>query len=334
MKKILIISDVWSIVNGVVTSLEQLQEGLKEKGYDVKIIHPGEFLNIPLPTYPEIKLAVSSRRKMEKIIRAYNPDYIHIATEGPLGLMARLACTKNKWKFTTQYHTQLPEYVEVRTGMFKNVTYHYMRWFHKPGACTMVSSPLMKNLLQKKRFSHVKLVPVGVDTDLFKKNPRAKMPKNLEKPVFVFVGRVAPEKKLEAFLDCELPGTKLIIGDGPERKKLEKKYKHKTIFAGIKRDQELVDLLSVSDVFVFPSDTDTFGIAMLEALACELPVAAFNVPGPRDIISNGQDGYLGNDLEKNALKCLELKTKPCRKKALQFSSRNWLKNFIKNMVHV
>lgn len=334
MKKILIISDVWSHVNGVVTSLKQLREGLKPKGYDVKIIHPDEFKNIPLPTYPEIKLAISSRRKMEKIIKEFNPDYIHIATEGPLGLIARLACTKNKWKFTSQYHTQLPEYIEVRTGMFKNVTYHYMRWFHKPGQCTMVSSPMMKNLLEKRRFKHIKLVPVGVDTDLFKKNPEAKTPKNLKKPIFIFVGRIAPEKNLEAFLNSKLPGTKLIIGDGPDRKKLEKLYKKSAVFTGVKKEQELVDLLSISDVFVFPSGTDTFGIAMLEALSCGLPVAAFNVPGPRDIISNGKDGYIGENLEKNAIKCLKLNTRLCRKKALKFSSKNWLKNFIKTLTHI
>lgn len=334
MKKILIISDVWSHINGVVTSLKQLQKGLKPKGYKVGIIHPDEFKNIPLPTYPEIRLAMPSRRKMEKIIKEFNPDYIHIATEGPLGLIARLACTKNKWKFTSQYHTQLPEYIEVRTGMFKDVTYHYMRWFHKPSQCTMVSSPMMKNILEKKKFKHIKLVPVGVDTDLFKKNPKAKIPENFKKPIFAFVGRIAPEKNLEVFLNSRLPGTKLIIGDGPDRKKLERKYRKSAIFTGIKKGRELVDLLSISDVFVFPSDTDTFGIAMLEALSCGLPVAAFNVPGPRDIITNGKEGYAGENLEKNALKCLKLNTRFCRKKALKFSSRNWLKNFIKNLVHI
>lgn len=334
MKKILIVSDVWSHVNGVVTSIKQLKQGLEPKGFNVKIVHPGEFKNVPLPTYPEIKLAITSRNKLEKIIKEHKPDYIHIATEGPLGFTARLACTKNKWKFTSQYHTQLPEYIEVRTGMFKDMTYHYMRWFHKPGKCTMVSSMLMKNLLEKRGFKHIKLVPVGVDTDLFKKNPKAKVPKTFKKPIFTFVGRVAPEKNLEAFLDCDLPGTKLIIGDGPDRKKLERKYKETTIFTGIKKGQELVDLLSVSNVFVFPSDTDTFGIALLEAMACELPVAAFDVPGPRDIITNGEDGYVGPDLQKNALKCLKLKHKPCRKKALKYSSKNWLTNFIKNLVRV
>lgn len=334
MKKLLIISDVWSHVNGVVTSLKQLQRGLKSKGFKVKIIHPGEFKNIPLPTYPEIKLALTSRKKLEKIIRDFKPDYIHIATEGPLGFVARLACKKNAWKFTSQYHTQLPEYIEVRTGMFKDMTYHYMRWFHKPSQYTMVSSPLMKAMLEKRQFKHIKLVPVGVDTDLFKKNTKAKTPANFKKPIFIFVGRIAPEKNLEAFLKCNLPGTKLIIGDGPDRKKLEKIYKKSAIFTGVKKGQELVDLLSISDVFVFPSGTDTFGIAMLEALSCELPVAAFNVPGPRDIISNGKDGYIGDNLEKNALNCLKLNAKFCRKKALKFSSKNWLENFVKNLAHV
>lgn len=343
MKKIIIATDTWKNINGVVTSIKQLKKGLEEKNFKVKIVHPAEFKNVPLITDPDIKLAILSRRKMEKIIRKFNPDYIHIATEGPIGFAARLACSKNKWKFTTHYHTQLPEYIEVRirTGLLKNATYRYLRWFHKRSEKTMVSSPMFKNLLEKKKFKNVTLIPLGVDTERFKKNPKAKVPSNLQKPIFTFLGRITNEKNLPAFLKCKLPGTKLVIGEGSALKKLKKKFTQNTVFTGCKMGQELVDLLSISDVLVFPSKTDTFGLAILEALSCGIPVAAYNVAGPKDIIENGIEGFLGANLEKNALKCLELKTsnrpavnKACRKKALKFSSSKWCDRFIKNLTHV
>lgn len=184
------------------------------------------------------------------------------------------------------------------------------------------------------RFKNVTVLPFGVELDLFKKNPKAKTPKSFKKPIFTFLGRIAPEKNLKAFLKCDLPGTKLIIGDGPQKQNLKKKFKKHTVFVGKKKGQEIVDLLSISDVFVFPSKTDTFGLVLVEALACELPVAAYNVHGPKDIITNGQDGFLGNDLAKNAIKCLDLDRKKCRKKALQYSWDNFTNKFIKNIVHV
>lgn len=331
MKKILIATDVWKNINGVVTSIKQLKEGLEKRNYKVKIVHPVEFRHVPLLTDRDIKLAILSRRRMEKIIKKFNPDYIHVATEGPVGFAARLACSKNKWKFTSHYHTQLPEYIEIRTGFLKNTTYRYLRWFHKAGEKTMVSSPLFKKLLEKRNFKNVTLIPLGVDVDMFKKNPEAKIPGNLKKPIFTFLGRVTAEKNITAFLKCKLPGTKLIIGDGSARKSLTKKFTKDTIFTGCKSGQELVNLLSISDVFVFPSKTDTFGIVLLEALACGVPVAAYNVPGPKDIITHGVDGYLGPNLEKNALLCLKLKKDACRKKAMQFSAKKWCDRFIKNL---
>ncbi|MBI5753630.1 glycosyltransferase [Candidatus Peregrinibacteria bacterium] len=333
MKKILIATDVWKNINGVVTSIKQLKEGLEKRNFKVKIVHPAEFRNVPLLTDRDIKLAILSRRRMEKIIKKFKPDYLHIATEGPVGFAARLACGKNKWKFTSQYHTQLPEYIEIRirTGLLKNATYRYLRWFHGAGEKTMVSSPLFKNLLEKRKFKNVTLIPLGVDVDKFKKNPRAKTSKNLKKPIFTFLGRVTTEKNLPSFLKCKLPGTKLIIGDGSAKKSLEKKFKKDTVFVGCKSGRELVDLLSISDVFVFPSKTDTFGLAMLEALACEVPVAAYNVTGPKDIVTSGFDGYLGPNLGENALRCLKLKKANCRKKALKFSAKKWCDRFIKNL---
>lgn len=334
MKKILIATDVWKNINGVVTSIKQLKEGLEKRNFIVKIIHPAEFKNVPLFTDPDIKLAILGRGKMEKIIKEFNPDYIHIATEGPVGFVARLACTKNNWKFTTHYHTQLPEYIEIRTGLSKDAIYHYMRWFHKKSERTMVSSPMFKHLLEKRKFKNVALIPLGVDVDFFKKNPKAKIPADIKKPVFTFLGRVTAEKNIEAFLKCKLPGTKLIIGEGSALKSLKKNFKKDTVFTGCKTGQELVDLLSISDVFVFPSKTDTFGLVILEAMACGVPVAAYNVQGPKDLIENGVDGFTGPSLGKNALKCLKLKPSDCRKKALKFSSSKWCDLFIKNLSHV
>lgn len=334
MKKIIIATDVWKNINGVVTSIKQLKEGLEKRGFKVKIIHPGEFKNVPLITDPDIKLAILGRGKMEKIIKEFNPDYIHIATEGPVGFATRLACTKNNWKFTTHYHTQLPEYIEIRTGVSKEAIYHYMRWFHKKSEKTMVSSPLFKTLLEKKRFKNVTLIPLGVDTDFFKKNPDAKIPEGMKTPIFTFLGRVTTEKNIEAFLKCKLPGTKMVIGEGTALKSLKKNFKEDVVFTGCKTGQELVDLLSITDVFVFPSRTDTFGLVILEAMACGVPVAAYKVQGPKDLITNGVDGFVGPNLQKNALNCLKLKASDCRKKAEKFSSTKWCDSFIRNLSHV
>ena len=334
MRNITIISDVWTTTNvsGVVTWLLNTKRGLEERGFMVTLIHPGQFNNFPLPTYPEIKISMPTRKKMENMIRSDNPDYICIATEGPLGLIARSACLKNEWKFTTFYHTRLPEYLYVRFKTFKNVTYQYMRWFHNASACTMVTTRSLMRELEQKEFEHLALIPLGVDIELFRKNPHAKIPTEFHKPVFVYMGRIAPEKNIEAFLECNLPGSKLIIGDGPSKSALEEKYENRAIFVGYKKGQELIDLLSVSDVFVFPSKTDTFGLTIIEALACGLPVAAYDVQGPNDIITSGEEGFLGSDLEGNAKKCLEIDSAKCIKKAQEYTWDNSVKIFAENLV--
>lgn len=335
MPKIIIVTDTWGdSVNGVVTSLLQAKKSLEIKGFEVKVIHPGEFKTVSLPTYSEIKLSLLTRKQMEDILKKEKPDYIHIATEGPLGLAARMVCTKNNWKFTSYYYTQLPEYIQIRLGTFKDLAYKYLRWFHNASQRTLVTTASLEKTLKQNGFKHLTVLPLGVDTDLFKRNPNAVIPANLKKPIFVFLGRLASEKNLEAFLKCSLPGSKLIIGDGPSRQSLERNFTSQAKFVGYKTGQELVNLLSVCDVFVLPSRTETFCIAMLEALACGLPVAAFDESGPQDIITQGLDGYTGDDLQNNAIKCLGLNPENCRKKALQYSSGNWSDNLLANLVPI
>jgi len=262
------------------------------------------------------------------------PDCIHIATEGTLGLAARMLCVKNHWKFTTSYHTRLPEYVAIRVRHLRKATYDYLRWFHYPSHKVTVSTDSLKKELEKNGFKNVVSFPLGINLKFFKKNPKAKTPRNLKHPIFTFLGRIAPEKNIRTFLKCRLPGTKLIIGDGPQKSELQKEFGHEAVFVGCKKGKALTDLLSISDVFVFPSKTDTFGLAIIEALACGLPVAAYNVQGPNNIITNGLDGYLGTNLASNAKKCLKLNPEDCRKTAQKYSWDTYVEKFIKTLVHI
>ena len=332
MKKIAIITDTWQPnLNGIVTAIANTKKYLELKGFEVRIIHSGEFATIRMPSDNDLKLAILNRQPMEDILNKENPDYIHIATEATVGLAGRRACTNNNWKFTTTYHTQIPEYLEVRMHIPAELTYSYMRWFHNGAEKIMVATTSLKQMLAEKEFKNLTIVPLGVDVNAFQKNPNAQVPEGFKKPIFVFLGRVAFEKNIEAFLQCQLPGMKLIIGDGPAKPDLQEKYPE-AHFVGYKKGQEIVDLLSISDVFVFPSKTDTFGLTVIEAMSVGLPAAAFDVPGPKDIITNGVDGYLGDDLQGNAIKCLTLNPKNSIKKAHEFSWSNSVDKFIANLV--
>lgn len=321
MKKIIIITDVWEeSTSGVVTVLKQLKEHLEQAGTAVTVIHPGLFRSIPLITYSEIRLALPRQKELTKIILEEKADYIHIATQGTLGLIARRVCMKHEWKFTTAFHTLLPDYVHIRFKFVSQaMVYRYLKWFHKPCQRTIVATKSLQEMLLEHGFQNVVVSPFGIDVDLFKANPKAVADPSWPKPIFFFFGRVAVEKNIRAFLDLDLPGTKLVIGDGPQRAELEAEYGRKAFFLGYKKGQDLVDILSVCDVFVFPSKTDTFGLVVLEAMACGIPVAAYDVIGPRDIIDNGLNGYLGDNLKENALKCLRVDRQNCRKKAMAYT---------------
>jgi len=334
MKKILIVTDTLATqVNGVTRVQNTHISILEKQGHEVRVIHPGQFRTVPMPMYPEIRLALFPRRCVAKIINEFQPDAIHIVTEGPLGWAARAVCLKKRIPFTTWSHTRYQLYLDIRLRGLLRPVYALMRRFHSVAACTMVSTESLKKELESQGFTHVVTVPFGADIEHFVRNPAPPLPP-LSKPVFVYFGRLAPEKSPEEFLKLKLPGTKLVIGDGPDRAKLEEKYGKENKFVGYKYGQELVNWLSFCDVFVFPSRTETFGLVVLEALACGIPVAAHDVMGPRDIITEGKDGYLSEDLREAALKCLELSPADCRKKAEQYSWGHSTSEFLKNLVFI
>ncbi len=331
MKKVLLVTDAWAPqINGVVRVQNAHIRALEARGYEVIAIEPGQFHTIPTPMYPEIRLALFARRHIARIIKETRPDAIHLMTEGPLGWAARSVCMSAGIPFTTWYHTKFQLYVNVRLHGFLGPVYAWMRRFHSKATRVMVSTESLKKELESEGFRNVVVVPLGVDVEQFVRNPVPPLPP-LPKPVFVYFSRLAPEKSPEEFLKLELPGTKLVIGDGPDRMKLEKKYGNKNKFVGYQHGQELVDWLSLADVFVFPSRTETFGLVVVEALACGIPVAAYDSMGPRDIITQGKDGYLSEDLREAALACLKLLPADCRAKALQYSWKHSTDEFLKNL---
>ena len=331
-KKILIVTDVWPpLLNGVVRVQDALIAHLKAKGYEIVAIEPSQFFTIPTPTYPEIRFALFARRRMRRLIAEANVDAVHIMTEGPLGWAARSVCLARGIPFTTWYHTQFHHYVDIRLRGLLRPIYWLLRRFHASAVHTMVSTESLKQQLLSAGFKdNIVIVPLGVDIQLFMRNPAPPLPE-LPKPVFVYFGRLAPEKSPEEFLKLDLPGTKLVIGDGPDREKLQKKYGAKNTFIGYKSGQELVNWLSLCDVFVFPSRTETFGLVVVEALACGISVAAHSVMGPRDIITEGKEGYLSEDLREAALKCLALSRENCRATAEQYSWEHSAEAFLQHL---
>lgn len=329
-KKIAIVTDAWHPqINGVVTTLSQTVSHLKKLGFKVKTITPRQFKTVPCPTYPEISLSLAGPKKIKKKLKKLAPDAIHIATEGPLGWAARRACLSMKIPFTTSYHTRFPEYVRMRFPVPLALSYSVIRKFHNSAERVFVATSQLKKELDRRGFRQVCLWSRGVDTDLFK--PRKERLLDDVRPVFTYVGRVSPEKNIEAFLKLDLPGKKCIIGDGPSLQELRQKYPD-TIFTGYKKGEELARLVASSTVFVFPSHTDTFGVVQLEAMACGLPVAAFPVDGPKAVIRNGVNGWMDQDLQTAALKCLELSPENCRRFAMDFSWEKCTNQFLDNLV--
>lgn len=315
--KVMIITDAWlPQVNGVVTTLGRIKNGLEQRGHAVDFLTPQEFRSVPCPTYPEIRLSLMPYARVKRRIQAARPDALHIATEGPLGLAARKYCLRHALRFTTAYHTRFPEYVQARTRLPVGLTYAWLRRFHALSQAVMVPTPAIRDDLTLRGFSNTVLWTRGVDTKTFVPGARSRL--TSERPIFLYVGRVAVEKNIEAFLKLDLPGSKWVVGEGPQRDKLEKAYPH-VHFAGIKTPSELASYYAAADVFVFPSLTDTFGLVMLEALACGTPVAAYPVAGPIDVIGTAEVGVLDHDLRQACVRALHISRQKARAYAETFS---------------
>ena len=316
--RIAIATDAWSPqVNGVVTTLGQTRDHLVKEGHEVFMVTPENRRTFPCPTYPEIRLTLFQGRAIARELDEFEPDCVHIATEGTIGLSVRRYCLKRGIPFTTAYHTQFPEYVRARFPIPVKWTVALLRWFHRPATRTMVPTEGMRKTLLERGFEDVVIWSRGVLTDVFR--PDDPIEYEFDGPIWVYVGRVAVEKNIEAFLDLNLPGAKVIIGDGPDRKRLINAYPN-CHFLGYKFGRELARHIAGADVFVFPSKTDTFGIVMLEAMACGVPVAAFPVTGPIDVVRAGETGCLHEDLITACSCALELNRWDCRQYA---ESRSW-----------
>lgn len=307
--KIVIVTDAWEPqVNGVVRTLGKTRDHLTDLGHDVHMITPALFKTVPCPSYPSIRLALFPGKRVRQLLSELKANAIHIATEGPIGSAARKWCIKNKVKFTTSYHTQFPEYIRLRVPIPLSWTYAWFRRFHRKAERTLVPTESQRQSLVERGFKNVKVWGRGVDNSIF--TPDNPVEYALPKPIFINMGRVAVEKNITAFLDLDLPGSKVVIGDGPDLEELKGRYPD-VYFTGAKFGKELAEHVAGGDVFVFPSKTDTFGLVILEAMACGLPVAAYPVTGPKDIIINGETGAMDEDLAKAVGTALTLTPSAC-----------------------
>ena len=313
--RIMIVTDAWfPQTNGVVSTLAQTAAWLGRFGHEVRMLTPKDFRSVACPTYPEVRLSLFLYRMVESDILAFNPQALHIATEGPLGLSARRFCLRWGLRFTTSYHTQFPQYLRARFPIPLSVSYAALRRFHGAAVRCMVSTPSMRADLNQHGFKNLAHWPRGVDTEIFRPKPKDFLA--LARPIAAYVGRVAIEKNIDAFLSMPWEGSKIVVGDGPERARLQQQYPGAT-FTGYKFGDELASYLAAADVMVFPSRTDTFGLVNLEAMACGVPVAAYPVTGPIDVIEDGVTGALDNDLAAAARRALKLDPGACRTRALK-----------------
>jgi glycosyltransferase involved in cell wall biosynthesis len=331
--RILLATDAWEPqVNGVVRTLARVTDELREMGDLVEVISPDQFATVPLPTYPEIKLAMGAFEKVQTRFKAFEPEAIHIATEGPIGLAARRICLEWKLPFTTSYHTRFPEYVSARLPLPLAAGYAYMKWFHRPSGRLMVATRTLADELQRQGFRNISVWSRGVDTEAFHlRGPGdPDVFEGLPRPVWLNVGRVAVEKNVEAFLALDLPGSKVVVGDGPQRAELAEQYPD-VVFPGAKLGEELAAHYACADAFVFPSLTDTFGLVMLEAWASGLPIAGFSAPGPADIIPGSGAGVLApdqaNGLREACLAALKIDRSLARAAAMRYSWRACAEEF-------
>jgi glycosyltransferase involved in cell wall biosynthesis len=324
--RILIATDAWHPqVNGVVRTLTSLARSAEKLGVDIEVLSPEGFPTIPLPSYPGLRVALPSRWQIARRIEDAKPDAIHIATEGPIGHRARAYCVRHDWPFTTRYTTRFPEYISARWPIPERLIYAGLRRFHRAAAVTMVATPSLEAELAARGFTKIGRWTRGVDTELFRPDRAIKLP--FPRPIFACVGRVAVEKNLEAFLSLDLPGSKIVIGTGPQENELKRRFPDAK-FLGLIENGKLAAHLAAADVFVFPSRTDTFGVVQLEALASGVPIAAFPVTGPKDIVGGHPVGALDEDLRAACLAALKLSRETCRNFALHYSWENSARQFI------
>jgi glycosyltransferase involved in cell wall biosynthesis len=327
--RIALATDAWSPqTNGVVRTLAITVAELERAGHAVEVVHPALFRTLPCPSYPEIRLALFPYRELERRLARFAPDAVHIATEGPLGLAARRWCRRHGQPFTTSYHTRFPEYLRARAPVPLALTYAHLRRFHGAAARTLVATPSMRQQLEQRGFRNLALWGRGVDTALFRPRERGRL--GLPRPIWLYFGRVAVEKGIEDFLELDVPGTKLVVGGGPAEAGLRAHYPH-AVFTGYRYGEELAELVAEADVFVFPSRTDTFGLVLIEAMACGVPVAAYPVTGPLDVVVNGVTGVLHHDLRTAALGALELDRAACRSHAESFTWSTATQQFIAHL---
>lgn len=327
--RVLVATDAWSPqVNGVVRTYERLEVELGDLGVEISFLTPSDFRTVPCPTYPEIRLAIPGYHYLIERLACVNPDAIHIATEGPVGWMTRMWCLNRGVPFTTSFHTRFPDYLASRFAIPQSWTWAVQRRFHNAGAGLMVASPSLAAELESRGFEHILPWTRGVDTDLFK--PRDVRLFGRAEPVFLYVGRVAVEKNISAFLDLDLPGRKVVVGSGPMLAELTARYPDVT-FTGKKTGEELARCYASADVFVFPSLTDTFGIVLLEAMASGLPIAAYPVTGPKDNVVAGVTGVLDHDLGAACRAALTLDRERVRACATEFTWDGAARLFISNI---
>ncbi len=330
--RIAIVTDAWTPqVNGVVRTLTAVVEIIRGDGHAVEIVSPDRFASIPCPSYGEIRLALPGPGSVGRMLADFAPDAIHIATEGPLGVAARRWCVSRGRPFTTAYHTQFPDYAAARTRMPADWFWRYMRWFHRPAAAVLAATPTLRRSLETRGIGPLRPWGRGVDLSLF--SPDAPPPpafRDLPRPIQLYVGRVAVEKNIGAFLDTRHPGSRVVVGEGPALAALAQRHPD-ALFMGALSGEALAGAYAGADVFVFPSRTDTFGLVMIEALACGTPVAAFPVPGPQDVLT-ARTGAMDAALDRAIARALRLDPADCVAGARRFTWRRSADEFLDALV--
>ncbi len=327
-----VVTDAWyPQINGVVTTLSAIVDWLREQGHAVDVVQPGDFRTVACPGYPEIRLALFTRGVARRL-EAFAPERVHVVTEGPLGWAAIRFLRRRRWAHTTSFHTRFPEYIKARLPFLPlSWGYALLHRFHRDAAATLVPTPGMARALADRGFRHLVVWNRGVDTRVFA--PDAAFDPGLARPIHLFVGRVAPEKNIEAFLDMDVAGAKVVVGDGPWRERLERGHPD-AIFPGYRQGRALAAWFAAADVFVFPSRTDTYGVVMLEAMACGTPVAAYPVTGPADVVHDGETGCLDDDLARAARRCLEVSRDACVAQARAHDWRATARFFVEHTVPI